>query len=260
MAENSSTDSIGRKVFFLYPSLLMRTQIAEGLALEEFEVYSVKDEIKLSRVLKKYSDSIVFANISDGMSESAWEDWIRSIMMDSETANIDIGIIAYGENATMRHKYIELLRVRCGFTVIKPDISATVKQLASILNDINAKGRRKYVRVMTDKEPDVTVSLPTNGTFVNGVIKDISTAAFSFSCSFEQDPELVKNSHFTGIHIRLQTQYLKVNGMVLGSRMQGTEKIYVILLSQHTPPDVQTVIRKFTRTLLQSRMDDEFKD
>jgi len=258
--ENNNTDSLGRKVFFLYPSMLMRNQLAEGLALEEFEIYSITDETNLRQLLKKYSDAIVFVNISDGIPESEWEDWIKSVIMDSETAEVDIGIITYGENASLRHKYIEVLKVRCGFTVMKSDAAATVKQLANILNNVNAKGRRRYVRVMTDKEQDVTVSLPINGTFVNGVIKDISTAAFSFSCSFEHDPELAKNSHFSGIHIRLKSQFLKVNGMVLGSRMQGNEKIYVILLSQHTPPDVQAVIRKFTRTLLQSRMDNELKE
>jgi len=256
MTESDNTEQLlGKKIFFLYPSVVMQNRIVEELAQDEFEVYAVKDEVKLRQVLKKYPDSVVFANISDGMRESAWEDWIKSVMADNRTAGVGIGIIAYGENANLRHKYTELLKIRCGYTVLKSDLSAGVNQLTSILNDINARGRRRYVRVLTDKESDITVSLPLNGTTIKGVIKDISTAGFS--CTFAEEPELIRNTHFADIQIRLKTEFLKVQGTFFGTRMQGTEKIYVLLVTQHTPFDVQMKIRKFIRLLLQSRMETE---
>jgi len=256
MAESDNAESlVGKKIFFLYPSVLIQNKIVEELAQEEFEVYSIRDETKLRQVLRKYPNSVVFANISDGMRESAWENWIRSVMMDSRTVGVAIGIIAYGEDANIRHKYTELLRVHCGYIVMKPDLSVVVRQLAEALIDVNAKGRRRYIRVLTDTEENITVNLPMNGTFLSGAIKDISTAGFS--CTFEGDPDLIRNTHFDDIQIRLQTEFLKVQGMFFGSRMQGTEKIYVLLITQRTSSDVQAKIRKFIRMLLQSRMDNE---
>ena len=257
MAENENAGSLGRKVFFLYPPALVQNQIIVEMAQEEFEAYITKDEAKLRRILKKYPDSVVFANINEGMKESAWEAWIKAVMGDSQTAGVDIGVVSSVEDANLRHKYLQQIKVRCGYTVLKSELSVMMKQLTDILNSVNAKGRRKYIRALTDQETNITVNLPMNGTFVNGVIKDISTVGFS--CTFADDPKLAKNSLFTDIQIRLQTQLLKAEGIVFGSRKDGDEKIYVILLTQRISPDVRTRIRKFIQSLLQSRMDSELK-
>ena len=257
MADDGNKSSLGRKIFFLYPSALTQNQVVAELAQEEFEVYIVKDEAKLRRVLKQYPDSIVFANISDGMKENAWEEWIRSIMGNPETAGVDIGIIASIPDENLRKKYTELLKVRCGYTVIKSNVSAIIKQLITILNCVDAKGRRKYIRVLMDNAAHTTVNIPMHGTFVNGIIKDISVVGFS--CSFADDPELTKNKLFSDIQIRLQSQLLKTEGIAFGSRMDGTEKVYVILFTQRIDPDIRTRIRKYIQSTLQSRMDNELK-
>jgi hypothetical protein len=256
MTENGNVDSFGRKIFFLHPSALMQNQILAELAQQEFEVYSAKDETKLRRVLKKFPDSIVFANINDGMKGSAWEEWIRGITAAPETAAVDIGIIASVADEEIFRKYSGF-KITCGYTVLKADLNAAMKQLVDALNAVNAKGRRKYIRLITENETNTTVNLPVNGPFMNGLIKDISTVGFS--CSFEEDPELTKNSLFGDIQIRLQTQLLKAEGIVFGSRADKEEKRYVILFTQRTSPDVRTRIRKYIHSCLQSRMDNELK-
>jgi len=254
MTENS--DSLGRKVFFLHPPVIIQNQVIDELAQEEFEVYAVKNEIKLRHMLKRYPGSIVFASICDGMKETAWEEWIKSVLTCKEISGLDIGILTSMDDGNTRQKYMGQFQLRGGYTVIRPDPSAVIKQLASNLNGLNAKGRRKYIRAITENEQNITVNLPINGTYVNGSIRDISTVGFS--CSFVPDPELEKNSLFTDLQVRLKTQLIKVEGMVFGSRMQGGEKIYVILFPQHTSPDVHSKIRRFIHTLLQSRIENEF--
>ena len=254
MSESDVTAFLERKVFFLHPPVLIYNQVIEELAQQEFEVYAIKDEIKLRHLLGKYPRSIVFANISDGMKESAWEEWIRSVLASSDISGVDIGIIASVEDANLRHKYTEQYKVRCGYTVMKSDLPSVIKQLENILKSAQAKGRRKYIRAMTDSEPNITVNIPMNNTFINGAIRDIS--AVGFSCYFEDDhPRLVKNCHFTDIQIRLKTQLLKVQGVIFGSRIHDSKKIYVILFTQRTSPDVITKIRKFIRFYLQSKID-----
>jgi len=257
MAEQGDADVLGKKVFFLHPSALIQNQVIEELVQEEFEVYSTKDETKLRKLLKKYHDSIVFANISDGMKETAWEDWIKSVMADSGTAGVGIGIIASNDDTSLRYKYATQIKVSCGYTVVKPPLPPAIKQLVSVLHNANAKGRRKYLRAITEQEANITVNIPMNGTFVTGTIRDIS--AVGFSCSFSQDPELAKNSHIPDMQIRLKSQLLKVPGIVFGSRVHLAEKVYVILFTQSASPDIHTKIRKFIHSLLQSRIDSELK-
>jgi hypothetical protein len=110
--------------------------------------------------------------------------------------------------------------------------------------------------VTTDKESNTTVNFPLNGTFVNGIIKDISVVGFS--CAFKEDPGLAKNSLFQDIQIKLQSMLLKAEGIIFGSRMDGETKIYVVLFTQRTDPNVKTRIRKFIQSSLQAKMDAEF--
>jgi len=254
MTENNS---LGRKIFFLHPSAIIQNHIITELAQDEFEVYIIKDEKKLSKVLRKYSNSIVFANINEGMKEKEWEEWIRSVMGSPETEGVDIGIIAYETNDAVRKKYTEHFKVGNGYTVIKADTNAVARQLVTKLGSMNAKDRRKYIRALTEKDPNVTVNLPLNGTFVTGQIRDVSV--IGFSCHFKEDPDLTKNSLFSDIQIRLQTNLLKAEGIVFGSRMDAGQKTYVVLFTQRIDPNVRTKIRNFIQSNLQSKMDNELK-
>ena len=257
MEKNDNVSSFGRKIFFLHPSALIQNQIISELAQEEFEAYIAKDETKLRQVLKKYPDSVVFASINEGMKDGAWEDWIKSVMMSTETAGVDIGVIVSADNPALKLKYTEQIKVRCGYMALKSDLPSVMKQLVAVLNSVNAKGRRKYIRADINNEVNTTVNLPINGTFVNGVVKDVSTVGFS--CAFADDPKLTKNGLFSDMQIRLQTQLIKAEGIVFGSRMDGAEKIYVILFTQRVSPDVRSKVRKFIQSFLQSKMDNEYK-
>jgi hypothetical protein len=250
-------DILGRKLFFLYPSAVIQNQIAAELIQQEFEVYIVKDHVKLRQVLKKYPNSIVFANISDGISEKEWEAWIRGVMGDPETAGVDIGIIYNSDDENLKRKYLTQIKIKCGYTVLKSDLSPAIRQLMESLKAVDAKGRRKYIRASTEKEANTTVNFPINGTFVNGVIKDISVVGFS--CAFSNDPALTKNSLFQDIQIKLQTILIKAEGIIFGSRMDGESKVYVVLFTQRIDPEVRTRIRKYIQSNLQSKMDVEFK-
>ena len=256
MEENEKL-TLGKKIFFLHPSALVQNQIISELAQEEFEVYVIKDDIKIRQALKTYPDSIFFASINETMKESAWLELIQAIQKHPETSSVSIGIIASSNAENAQRKYTELLKLRCGYTVIKSDITVATKQLIAILNEVDAKGRRKYIRLEIDKTTNATINLPMNGTFITGSIKDISEVGFS--CAFADDPGLKKNSLFDDMQLRLQSQLFKAEGVVFGSRMSGSEKVYVVLFSQRIDPSVRTKIRKYIQTNLQHRMDEELK-
>jgi hypothetical protein len=250
-------DILGRKIFFLYPSALIQNQIAAELIQQEFEVYTSKDHVVLRQIIKKHPHSIVLANISDGMSEKEWESWIRGVMGDPETAGVDIGIVCSSDDENLKRKYLVQIKIKCGYTVLKSDLNPAIKQLLENLKAVDAKGRRKYIRATTEGESNTTVNFPINGTFVNGVIKDISVVGFS--CAFADDPRLTKNSLFQDIQIKLQTMLIKAEGIVFGSRMDGETKIYVVLFTQRIDPEVRSRIRKYIQSNLQSKLDAEFK-
>ena len=246
-------DILGKKIFFLYPSAIVKNRITEELIQQEFEVYLLKDHQKAFSALKKYPDSIVFINIYDGMAEKEWETWVKSVQSNNETSRVSIGIICQNEDEALKRKYINQLKINAGYLVLKSDLTPAFKQLFETLMALEAKGRRKYIRVITENETNTIVNMPIHGTFVKGSIKDISVVGFS--CSFDEDPELAKNSLFNDIQIRLQSNLLKTEGIVFGSRMDSDKKIYVILFTQRIDPEVRVKIRSYIHNNLQSKMD-----
>jgi hypothetical protein len=254
MADNYNA-ILGKKVFFLHPSPFIQNTILERLSEQELEIYVVKDETKAQRILAKYPDSIVFGNIEEKLSPEQWEDWFRQIKNNEATKNVGIGILSVANSEEIRKLYLETFRVSCGFIPIKADKNTVIKALLEKLHAAEAKGRRKYLRVSTLNDNRASINISVGDNFINGDIQDIS--AVGLSCIFSQDPDIKKNSLFSGIQIKLHGALLKAEGIALGSRAEGDRKVYVFLFTKKTDPSVQAKIKTFIQKTLQSRMDAE---
>jgi hypothetical protein len=257
MGSDNQSDLLGKKIFFLYPSAVIQNEIVFELIQQEFEAYIVKDHSKLRRVLKRYPDSILFVDIEEGLPEPEWESWIQGIMRDPATAGIEIGIISSKDNETIMRKYVTSVKVRAGYTVIQSEIKKTIQQLLEILYMFEAKGRRKYLRATSENEALATINMPFGTSYIKGIIKDISAAGLS--CVFTEDPHLEKNSLCSDIQIKLLSALLKLEGIVFGARMDGLDKIYVLLFTQRIDPDVRIKIRKYIQHNMQAKMNAELR-
>jgi hypothetical protein len=253
MNEGNTAEAVttGKKIFFLYPSPVM-SSVAEELIQEEYEVYIIQDHKKLGNVLKECPESIVLVNIDEGIPEKEWEAWIRGLMKKPATAKVQVGILTGTANETLERKYIDNVRVQCGFTVVRANSMSALRKLYAILQAVNARGRRKYIRVNMEKDM-AAINIPYNGSFIEGVVKDISVVGLS--CAFSQDPQLEKNSLCQDMQIKLGSTLLKAEGIVFGSRAGESARVYVFLFTQRTDPDIRTRIREFNQSILQSRMD-----
>jgi hypothetical protein len=252
-SEDGSSGILGKKVFFLYPSAVVLNEIVQELIQQEFEVYVARDHGALQRVLKEFPDSIVLADIDEGINEREWELWIRGVMGNQSTKNIKIGVLSNNRDEELQAKYLDDIKVACGYTVLKKDLSISIRQILEALKTAEAKGRRKYLRATMEDDVSATLNIPYHNDFIKGVIRDISTVGFS--ASFEGDPELTKNALFQDIQIKLQSMILKVEGIVFGSRMEEFRKIYVILFTQRIDPSVRTRIRRYIQQTFQIKMD-----
>ncbi|GHT77775.1 hypothetical protein FACS1894130_03250 [Spirochaetia bacterium] len=253
MENDNAADLTSKKIFFLYPSPLIKNEIAYELIHQEYEVYYAADHTTLRRVLKKYPDSVVFINVDERLSEKDWDIWIRTVMGDPSSAEISIGILSAVYDPAMEQKYT-VMELPCGFTFInKADILQTIKHIYDILQGVDVCSRRKHLRATSENESLTTVNIPHNGQFLKGVIKDISAAGFS--CAFQEDPDLEKNFICDNIQIKLQSVLLKAEAVVFGARMDGMTKIYVFLFTQRIDPDVRIKIRMYIQSIMQTRMD-----
>jgi len=253
--EAANSEIIGKKVFFLNPSVNIQNQVMDELSQHEYEVYSVKNSAHLTRVLKKYTDSIVYINLDDTQKAEA-EKWID--MISSAVPGVIIGIFSSSTDEALKEKYVKKPKVKCGFINIRFEMKKTVQQIITVLESMNVKGRRKYLRATTENEETATINMSQGGgNFINGIIKDISVVGFS--CTFEEDPGLVKNTLYKDIQIRLHTMLIKAEAIVFGSRDELGKKVYVLLFSKRTDPEVSVKVRKYVRQNLQHKMEANYK-
>jgi hypothetical protein len=257
MDQENSVEILGKKIFFLYPAALVQNEVVEELIQEEYEVYTVRDEGKLRKILAKYPDSVVLVNINEQLPEEKWEAWIRDLMSDPATARVAVGILAPGGDENVKRKYVNAIKAPCGYIQVKADSRTLVRQVVAALKAANAKGLRKHIRAAPDNEAMTSINLPLNNDYVKGTIRDISAAGLS--CVFDEDPGLEKNSLCQNVQIKLQSMLLKIEGIVFGFRIDGDAKIYVIVFTQRTDPAVRTKIRIYAHNVLQARLDSEFK-
>jgi len=248
----SDSEIQGKKIFFLHPSAVVINRIIEELAQQEFEVYIAKDHHKIKRVLQKFPDSIVFIDINEGgVNENEWENWVRTV--SGALPDVSIGVISNIKKEDLIKKYVDVLKVKCGYTVLKSDLNLSIIQILEHLKNADAKGRRKYIRATIESPAVAMINFNHNSNFVNGNIKDISVVGIS--CAFNQDPNLAKNTLFKDIQIKLQTTIIKVEAIVFGSRMEGKLKTYVLLFTKRIDPDVKSKIRKYIQQTLQNKLD-----
>ncbi|WP_461246424.1 PilZ domain-containing protein [Treponema sp. R6D11] len=253
--EITNSEIIGKKIFFLNPSVNIQNQIMNELSQHEYEVYSVRNSAHLTRVLRKYPDSIVYINLDDTQKAEA-EKWID--MIAAAVPTVMIGIFSSSTDEELKDKYVKKPKVKCGFINIRFDMSKTVLQIIKILDSMDVKGRRKYLRATTENEETATINMPHGGgNFVNGTIKDISVVGFS--CTFENDPGLKKNTLCKDIQIRLHTTLVKAEAIVFGSRSEYGNNVYVLLFSQRTDPEVSVKVRKYIQQNLQHKMEVNYK-
>jgi hypothetical protein len=250
---DSPSDIVGKKVFFVFPTAYVQNQVVMELVQHEYEVYTSKDSKRLSHALRKYPDSVVFANIDEGMREPEWEKWIHTLM--SALPDIKVGVFSSSSDDKIREKYIDTLHIKCGYYNSKLDMSKTTVKILEVLETMNVKGRRKYLRANTEAESVATINMPIGSGFTNGTIRDVSVVGVS--CTFEEEIPLHKNTLLKDIQIRLQTMLLKVEAVVFGSRLDGHEKIFVLLFTQRVDPEVKIKIRKYIQQNLQHKMDHE---
>ncbi|MDR2784072.1 MAG: PilZ domain-containing protein [Treponema sp.] len=253
-----NTNITGKKIFFLYPPTIVRNEVVAALVMQEFETYMVKDPVALGRMLKRSPDSIVFVNLDEKtIPEKGWDAWICDVMEDPATARTEIGVLSSNASDDMKQRYLAQIKVTCGLTHVSTDLKKLISQISQILLKHNAMGRRKYIRVTSDNETLTTANMPLNGHFISASIRDISSAGFS--CTFPEDPNLVKGTVISEIQLKLQSTLIRTEAIVLGSRADELMQVYVFVFLPQLDTEVRYKIHKYIRVAIQNKMDMELK-
>jgi hypothetical protein len=244
---------MGKKVFFLYPPSVVKSELLSRLLDQEYEVAVLRDHGAAKKVLREFPDSIVFVNIDDGMPEPEWRKWIESLAADPATANVGVGILSYTTDEALAKTYLMDLGVRCGFVKLKLGTEASLQILSGTLAANEVKGRRRYIRADCRNDQLTKLNIRYDGQTTNGYLKDISVVGFS--CVLDPEPHFRKNAKLTDIQLKLRGSILNTEGIVFGSREDGGQTAYVVLFTNHLDDIGRDKIRSYIGFSLQTEID-----
>ena len=243
--ESRENPLFGRKIFFVNPSFNIEKYLVDYLRKNEFEVYILKDYRKAKKILSVYPDSMCFIDIDEQLSYSEWFNYMKSFSVIPELQGIYLGIVSQTAGWEDKDKFLMNIRLPGGFTVIVKK-EKTLENFAAILDLNGAKGRRKYLRLDTRTERDVSGYLTTQGKLYTINIKDISSVGFAITYKQELMPLFQKNTHIRNLCLSAGRKSMVCSCIVFNTQVNpdGTA-MSVLMLTNENPDSTKTYIRDY---------------
>ena len=248
-----TSETLGKKVFFIYPHSVIQNQLIQELIDREYEVYFLNDYNKIKSICEYYNTPILFINIDEGLEEKEWEKLIRKVLGQDSTGHAMIGILTYNENAELAQKYLMDVMVPCGFIKLKLGMNDSTDIIVKTLDANEVKGKRKYVRARCQMD-EATLNVSLNGGNHSGHIVDISSVGMAVS--FDDGLTLEKNTYLRDIQLKLRGILLRVSAVMIGHRtIEDDKTIYVLLFDQYVTGQIKSKLRSYINRTLQHEME-----
>lgn len=247
------TEDSGKKVFLVNPPSVVGEQLLSALLKAEYEVYVVKEPHRAISVLRRFADSIVFVSIDSVLDEQGWKSFVKDLLSADKGGGHRVGILSYNPEPSLVQTYLMEIGVQCGFVQLKVGVQESTQIMLKALEANEARGRRKYVRARCADDRRVSFNVDVQGRRADGTILDISSVGMAVS--FSQSVRLQAKSVLSGIQLRLRATLVRVDGVVLGTRADGTG-VFVILFQHGRDGKSKRRIREYIHMALQDSIAD----
>ena len=243
--ESRENPLFGRKIFFVNPNFNIEKYLIEYLRKNEYEVYTLKDYRKAKRVLSVYPESMCFIDIDEGLSYSEWFNYMKSFSTVPELQGIYLGIVTQNAGWEDKDKFLMNIRLPCGFSHIDKK-EGILEHFTKILDLNGAKGRRKYLRLDTRSERDVSGYMTAAGKLYTVNIKDISSVGFAINYKQELVPLFQKNTLIRNLCLSAGRKSMVCSCIVFNTQMnQDGTAMSVLMLTNENPEETKNYIRDY---------------
>jgi len=244
-------NALGKKIFILYPHSVIQDELLDILIMSGFESYVLHDHKRALKLLEKFSDSIMFINIDEGIDEKEWEVYVRGIQENPKTKNCRLGILSYNTDQQLMQKYLMDIAVPCGYIQLKLGVKESTKIMLSALEANEARGLRKYIRAFCSDDLAATVNVKSSFGFYYGKILDISAAGIA--AKFDKFDDLPANTKIKEVQLKLRGGLVLTDATLIGRR---DDNVCIFLFEvPRMNPDHKLIIHRFIKYTLQHYID-----
>lgn len=245
------------KVFFLYPHSIIKDNLINDIIADEYAAFLIYNHEKMLKLLKRYNNSILLINIEKEIPGLNWDDYIRAIQNDPIISKVRIGVLSYTDSATDEQKYLMKLMIECGYIRLKVNLKESRELLLKTLEVIEARGKRKYVRVKCRDSENTSFNIKVNNIMYQGTINDLSSVGMACEFSVEKAIYLKKDTLIEQLNLNLNGVFCRLEGTVMDKRSYEDKLFYLIMFNKKLKDDTRDRIHKFIAATLQSQIENE---
>lgn len=239
------------KVFFLYPHVPGGLDIVRNIVFNEYEAYSIGNHYAMLELTRQYNNSMLFVNPDYKMKPDDWSLYMKSIAEDPETYDVKLGVLTERNDEGKADNLFKDFMLQCGFIDLNEGVESCTECILKKLEEYQAKGRRKYLRVKCSERHEASFSVKYGSQIYQGEIHDISSAGIA--CTFSDDIEIIADTYLDDLQLRLMGKILRVSGKVFSSR-KADDIVHVILFDYRKTYKEKQKIHNFIFNSLQRDM------
>ncbi len=244
--ESRENPVFGRKIFFLNPSFLIESYVIDYLKKNEYEVYVLTDYRKAKGVLAGNKDSLCFVNIDSEMPYAHWFNFMKSFDLSPDLESIYLGVISEKAGWEDKDKFMMNVKLPGGFHLIDRKTPKLLEEFTKILDLNGAKGRRKFLRLDTRNEHDVSGYLAAAGKLFSLNVRDISSAGFAVTYKQNIANLFQKNTLVRNINISAGRKSMVCSCIVFNTQvLEDGSAMSVLMLTNENPEATRTYIRDY---------------
>jgi len=236
-----------KKAFFLFTDKKTEKWLGDRISEQEYEAFFLKDHANVLDVLHHYDDSILFINTLEQVRNFDVMHFVNSIKANVLSPGTAVGVIVPSDCGEGNVADCTDFNISIANDKGSLQCDQTLGRILGILDEQNARGRRRYIRVRCASDYHATFSIKRKGKIMNGYINDISSAgmmaSFNDACHWGAD------TYFHDLQLRLFGTTCNLSGRVMGSH-SGDRKNWVILFDYTDASAEKQKVQSFISQML----------
>jgi hypothetical protein len=251
----SEVDVYGLKVFFINPSYSVSRSIVLELRKKEYEVYVIENYRDTKNILRRNQNSIIFINIDAHISVGAWFNFVRSFEKAEALSKVHVAVISEKIKPTDAEIFRKNLEGPEFYFDFNEGIDNIKEQVLLLLDKLNAKGKRQYVRATLRNDNEAALFWDHGSRMHKLRLIDISSVGMAAIIpSVLNDQIIAKNYLLHNVTMRLRSRQLTIEAVIFAVRQSPAGTVWVLLLMPNTPTLVKDEIRDYVSKVLEESL------
>lgn len=244
MAEDSK-NIYGKKVIFLTQNKFLINAIKSRLLTMEYEIYTINDHKIIKGLLLENPDSIIFLTPDFRLTPNGWKNFIR--MLNRDFPEIKVGLFTKMNKNEIK-AFTEKLKIEAGIIPLNDkdkDLDETFRQFVRILDSLDAKGLRQYVRANCITDTTCEAFWLEGDRMQKFAIVDISSVGVALQIPAKYYPALKDLQIIPNVKLVLKQKQVSINLNVYTIKQNKNEYTLVAMFPMEIKKDALTTIRNY---------------